>query len=63
VIAERPLVPVLIVSGFSEVEGLPPEIPRLAKPFRQSDLARALDEAMRAGGGISAVGPSRKARG
>jgi CheY-like chemotaxis protein len=42
VIAERPEVPVLIVSGFAEVEGLPSHLPRLSKPFRQADLATVL---------------------
>ena len=42
VIAERPKLPVLIVSGFAEVEGLPAHLPRLPKPFRQSDLAAAI---------------------
>jgi CheY-like chemotaxis protein len=42
VIAEHSQVPVLIVSGFAEVEGLPPHLPRLSKPFRQADLAAVL---------------------
>ena len=37
-----PRTPVLIVSGFAEVEGIAPDLPRLAKPFRQADLAAAL---------------------
>jgi CheY-like chemotaxis protein len=35
----RPEMPVLIVSGFAEAEGLAPDLPRLTKPFRQSELA------------------------
>jgi len=35
----RPDIPVLIVSGFAEVEGIAPDLPRLTKPFRQADLA------------------------
>jgi PAS domain S-box-containing protein len=46
VIAERPVVPVLIVSGFAEVEGLPSHLPRLSKPFRQADLAAVLRRLM-----------------
>jgi CheY-like chemotaxis protein len=42
VIAERPNLPVLIVSGFAEVEGLPAHLPRLPKPFRQADLGAAI---------------------
>jgi CheY-like chemotaxis protein/two-component sensor histidine kinase len=38
----RPSTHVLIVSGYAEVEGLAPELPRLAKPFRQTDLAESL---------------------
>jgi len=37
--AERPGLPVLIVSGYAELEGLPADLPRLTKPFRQADLA------------------------
>jgi hypothetical protein len=32
----------LVVSGFADVEGLDPALPRLTKPFLQSDLAVAL---------------------
>ena len=42
VLAEQPRVPVLIVSGFAEVEGLPAHLPRLPKPFLQADLAAAI---------------------
>jgi CheY-like chemotaxis protein len=37
--ALRPGLPVLIVSGYADLEGLPPDLPRLTKPFRQADLA------------------------
>jgi CheY-like chemotaxis protein len=40
--ASRPRANVLIISGYAEVEGLAPELPRLAKPFRQNDLAESL---------------------
>ncbi|GGF67702.1 hypothetical protein GCM10007301_29270 [Azorhizobium oxalatiphilum] len=33
---------VLIISGYAEVEGIAPDLPRLVKPFRMSDLANAL---------------------
>ena len=42
VIVERPKLPVLLVSGFADVEGLPADLPRLPKPFRQADLAAAI---------------------
>jgi PAS domain S-box-containing protein len=37
--SERPGLPVLIVSGYADIEGLPADLPRLTKPFRQADLA------------------------
>ena len=37
-----PGVAVLIVSGYAEVEGLPADLPRLTKPFREAELARAI---------------------
>jgi PAS domain S-box-containing protein len=40
--ARRPGTPVLIVSGYAEVEGLPPDLPRLMKPFRRAELASSL---------------------
>lgn len=35
----EPDLPVLIVSGYAEVEGIAPDLPRLTKPFRNSELA------------------------
>jgi hypothetical protein len=32
----------LVVSGFAEVEGLDPALPRLTKPFVQSELLAAV---------------------
>ena len=40
--ARLPAVKTLIVSGFAETEGLDPSLPRLTKPFLQSELAAAL---------------------
>jgi signal transduction histidine kinase/CheY-like chemotaxis protein len=34
--------PVLIVSGYAEIEGIAPDLPRLTKPFRNSELADRL---------------------
>jgi PAS domain S-box-containing protein len=34
----RPGLPVLIVSGYAEVDGLAPDLPRLVKPFRAAEL-------------------------
>lgn len=38
----KPDLPVVIVSGYSEVEGLAPDLPRLTKPFRHAELADIL---------------------
>lgn len=40
----RPDTAVLLVSGYAELEGLDPDLPRLAKPFRKSELAERLAE-------------------
>ncbi|WP_206239922.1 PAS domain-containing protein [Novosphingobium terrae] len=37
-----PSLPVLIVSGYAEEEGLPATLPRLVKPFRQAELGASL---------------------
>jgi CheY-like chemotaxis protein len=40
--AKNPNLPVLLVSGYAEVEGIAPELPRLTKPFRNSELAASV---------------------
>jgi PAS domain S-box-containing protein len=40
--SRRPELPALIVSGYAEAEGIAPEIARLTKPFRNSELAESL---------------------
>jgi PAS domain S-box-containing protein len=37
-----PALHVLIISGYADVDDIAPDLPRLAKPFRQGDLAAAL---------------------
>lgn len=37
-----PGVGVLIISGYAELEGIPTDLPRLAKPFRLDELSRTL---------------------
>jgi CheY-like chemotaxis protein len=37
-----PAIPVLIISGYADVEAIAADLPRLIKPFRQADLAAAL---------------------
>ena len=39
-----PGLPVLIVSGYADAETIGPNIARLAKPFREAELARAIGE-------------------
>ena len=39
---KRPGIPVLLVSGFAESEGVKSTMPRLIKPFRQVELAASL---------------------
>jgi len=34
---------VLIISGYAEVDGISPDMQRLAKPFKQSDLALSIE--------------------
>jgi CheY-like chemotaxis protein len=38
----RPELPVLIVSGFADEEGIDSDIPRLSKPFRNSELTESI---------------------
>ncbi|MGH6911890.1 MAG: ATP-binding protein, partial [Phenylobacterium sp.] len=35
-------VPILIISGYAELEDVAPDLPRLMKPFRESELSAAL---------------------
>jgi PAS domain S-box-containing protein len=37
-----PDLPILIISGYADVDDIAPDLPRLAKPFRQAELALAL---------------------
>ncbi|HET9395528.1 MAG TPA: ATP-binding protein, partial [Nitrospiraceae bacterium] len=38
----HPGLPVMIISGYADVEGIAPELPRLSKPFRRDELAATL---------------------
>ncbi|BAU88779.1 PAS/PAC sensor hybrid histidine kinase [Methylorubrum populi] len=40
--SDRPGVPVLLVSGYAESDGVEPDLPRLTKPFRKDELAASL---------------------
>jgi CheY-like chemotaxis protein len=51
----RPGSPVLVVSGYAEVDGIAPDLPRLTKPFRRAELAAALT-------GLIAGADSRRTR-
>jgi signal transduction histidine kinase len=37
-----PAIPVLLISGYAEAEGIPAELPWLGKPFRRDDLMKAI---------------------
>ncbi len=50
--ALRPGLPVLIVSGYAEVEGLAPDLPRLVKPFRVAELAERVAALMPGGASV-----------
>ncbi|MDQ3140074.1 MAG: response regulator, partial [Pseudomonadota bacterium] len=39
---QRPDLPVLVVSGYADIDGITPDLPRLTKPFRQADLAASI---------------------
>jgi CheY-like chemotaxis protein len=45
--ARQPELPVLVVSGYAEVEGIAPNLPRLTKPYRRDDLATSIRELAR----------------
>lgn len=38
----RPDTPVLVISGYAEVDGIASDLPRLTKPFRKDELAASL---------------------
>jgi CheY-like chemotaxis protein len=40
--SRQPDLPVLIVSGYAEIDGIAPGFPRLTKPFRHAELAASL---------------------
>ena len=40
----RPALKVLVISGYAGLDEIPPELPRLAKPFRVDELARRMGE-------------------
>jgi PAS domain S-box-containing protein len=42
--AAKPGMPVLLVSGYAEHQGIEPALPRLTKPFRADELAARLSE-------------------
>ncbi|WP_231478079.1 ATP-binding protein [Sphingomonas sp. UNC305MFCol5.2] len=43
----RPGLPILLVSGYADVDDVAPDLPRLNKPFKQTELAQALAQIMR----------------
>jgi PAS domain S-box-containing protein len=49
--ARRPSLSVLIVSGYADVEGIAPDLPRLVKPFNRRELTEALRRLTESGRG------------
>jgi CheY-like chemotaxis protein len=43
---QMPGTPVLVISGYAELEGIAADLPRLSKPFRQAELASKIAELM-----------------
>ncbi|SES17606.1 PAS domain S-box protein [Sphingobium sp. YR768] len=43
----RPQLPILLVSGYAELEGIDAQLPRLTKPFRKDELAATLTSLLR----------------
>jgi len=50
---KRPGLPVLLISGYAEAEGIGVEFKRLTKPFRQSEVAAALADLTTKGAEVS----------
>lgn len=44
--ARRPGLPILVISGYAELDGVQPDLPRLTKPFRNAELANSLSALM-----------------
>jgi len=42
--------PALLITGYAAANDLPPDVPKLSKPFRQADLATKVDELLRVPG-------------
>lgn len=40
--SRQPDLPILVVSGYADAEGLEPDLQRLTKPFRNAELAASL---------------------
>jgi CheY-like chemotaxis protein len=40
--SSRPTLPLLIISGYAEEDGIDPSLARLTKPFRKAELAASL---------------------
>jgi CheY-like chemotaxis protein len=59
--AERPDVPVILATGYAELPpGTDPDLPKLAKPFQQETLARAVAQHARRDPADATVVPFRQ---
>jgi YesN/AraC family two-component response regulator len=38
----QPQLPILIISGYADMEGIASDLPRLTKPFRQAELEASI---------------------
>lgn len=59
---ERPHMPILIVSGYAEAEGVAPDLPRLTKPFRQPELAASFATLTSGGQSQRSIAPASTRR-
>ena len=42
--SRQPATRTLVISGYADVDGVAPDLPRLTKPFRKDDLSAKLNE-------------------
>jgi len=55
----RPETPVLVITGYTGGD-LDPGLPQLAKPFRQADLAAAIEDVVHGGGNVVSIGRRKR---
>jgi PAS domain S-box-containing protein len=55
----KPALPVLVVSGYAEVDGIAPDLSRLTKPFRSAELEASVSVLMQTGRAAGSSEPDR----